>query len=73
MVSRLSAVEQLLEIALQLFRILLRRLAIHSHGPVFAHAPMGFVQPFDVDVMRQRPQSGTGHLLGQLRYLLEFR
>jgi hypothetical protein len=34
---------------------------------------MGFLQPFDVDVMRQRPQSGAGHLLRQLRYLSEFR
>jgi len=42
-VSGLRSVEQLLEIALQLSRILLRRLAIHSHRAVLAHAPIGLV------------------------------
>jgi site-specific DNA recombinase len=71
--ARLRAVQERPKVVLQLLRVLLRTLSVHAPSSVFPGAPVGFAQPFDVDVMGQRRKSNAGHRLRHVRYLFEFR
>ena len=61
--TSLCPAEQRLEVGLQILRILLRRLTIHSRRPALADSPVCLVHPLDVDVMRQRAEWHARHLL----------
>ena len=66
--SRLEAVEQGLEIPLQLLCILRRGLPVHSRRAIFSRALERFPEELDVNVMRQSPERHSRHLPSQCRY-----
>jgi len=72
-VARLCSIQQRLEVLLQIRRVLARGLAIHSRCSILARPPISLVEPFGIDMMRQRAQRRVGHLLRQCRYPLKFR
>ena len=47
-----GAVEEVLEVCLQVDLVFFRGLSVHADGPVLARVAMGCEHPFDVDVMR---------------------
>jgi hypothetical protein len=47
-----GAVEEVLEVGLQVDLVFVRGLSVHADGPVSACMAMGCEHPFDVDVMR---------------------
>ena len=71
--ARLRAVQQRLEVGLQVRRVLFRGLFVHAHGAILARAPVCFLEPVDVDVMGKREERHRRRLLRQLRYALDFR
>jgi EAL domain-containing protein (putative c-di-GMP-specific phosphodiesterase class I) len=72
-IPRLCAVEKRPEIVLQILRVLIRGLTVHSHGSVFAHTSVRLAHPIDIDMVRERLQTDSGLALRQLRYPFEFR
>ncbi len=52
-----GAVEEVLEVGLQVDLVFVRGLSVHADGPVLAGSRMGCEHPFDVDVMRPGSQS----------------
>ena len=48
-----GAVEEVLEVGLQVDLVVVRGLSVHADGPVLACPGIGCEHPFDVDVMRQ--------------------
>ena len=71
--AALGTVQQRLEVALQVRRILRGRLPVNADRPVLAGQPEGFLEPVKVDVMRQRGEGHRGSLPRQCRYPLSFR
>ena len=69
----LGSVQQRLQVALQVRRVVLAGLSVHAHGPVLAGPAVGLVQPVDVDEVGQGRESHLRALLGEFRYPLLFR
>ena len=68
-----GAVEEVLEVGLQVDLIFVRGLSIHADGPVSACPSMGCEHPFHVDVMRQRRECHVAAVPGEFRDPLLFR
>ena len=69
----LGPVQQRPEVALQVRRVVRRRLSVHPHGPVLARAPVRLEQPVDVDVVGERRERRLRRLPRQFRYPLSSR
>ena len=69
----LEAVEQRLEVGLQIRRLLVRRLSVQSHRPVFPRYYISRVKHVPVDVVSQAREHHVRCLSGQLGYPLSFR
>src|SRR5262249_62031718 len=67
----LRAVEERLEVGLQVLRVRCRALSVDAWGAVLPRAAKGLAEPVHVDVMRQRQQADASFLLRQFRYPLE--
>jgi len=68
-----GAVEEVLEVGLQVDLVFLRGLTVHADGTVLACPSMGCEHPFDVDVMRQGRESHSRAIPGEFRDPLLFR
>jgi hypothetical protein len=66
----LGPVQQRPEVALQVLCIVLRRLSVHSHGPVLASESIRLFHPVDVDMVGERRQRRLRRLPRQFRYPL---
>jgi len=71
--SRLRAVEQDLQVPLQILFVLLRGHSIHAHGTILAGAPVRFLQPVHIHQLGQRSERHLWRLFRQLCYPLLFR
>src|ERR1035438_7418247 len=71
--ARFQSIQQILQVLLQIGRILLRRLTIDPHRTVFARALISVPQPLGVEVMLQRRERHRWILCRQLGYPLLFR
>ncbi len=71
--ARLGAIQQRAQVLVQVLRILLRRLPVHPRRAILAGAPVGLLQPGDVDVMRQGGKRHLRGLPGQRGYPLASR
>ena len=71
--ARLEAIQQRLEVQLQVRRVVRRRLAIHADHAVLARPPMRFAQEVYVDEVGERRHHHLRRLPRQFRYPLEFR
>jgi len=71
--SRLHAVQQGVEVPLQVDGVLVCGLVIDADGPVLAGAPVGLPQEVHVDVVREGAERGSDDLPRQCRYPVEFR
>jgi hypothetical protein len=69
----LGAVEEVLEVGLQVGLVFVRGLSVHADGPVPACMAMGCEHPFDVDVMRQVRERHVRAIPGEFRDPLSFR
>ena len=69
----LRAVEQRLEIDLQVRRVRFRALSVDTSRAVLAREPVGFTEKVDVDVMSERPDRHARCALRQFRYSFESR
>src|SRR4029077_14094160 len=67
-----GAVEEVLEVGLQVDLVFVRGLSVHADGSVPACPSMGCEHPFDVDVMRQRRESQIRTVPGEFRDPLLF-
>ena len=68
-----GAVEEVLEVGLQVDLVFVRGLSVHADGPVLACLGMGCEHPFDVDVMRQVRERHVRAVPGEFRDPLLFR
>src|SRR5271156_6493013 len=68
-----GAVEEVLEVGLQVDLVFVRGLSVHADGPVPACSGMGCEHPFDVDVMRQGREPLVRAIPGEFRDPLSFR
>jgi hypothetical protein len=68
-----GAVEEVLEIGLQVDLVFVRGLSVHADGSVSACPSMGCAHPFDVDVMRQVREGQIRAVPGEIRDPLSFR
>src|SRR3954449_12246282 len=68
-----GAVEEVLEVGLQVDLVFVRGLSIHADGPVPACPSMGCEHPVDVDVMRQGREGQIRSVPGECRDPLLFR
>ena len=68
-----GAVEEVLEVGLQVDLVFFRGLSVHADGPVPACPSMGCEHPFDVDVMRQCREGHVRGIPGEFRDPLLFR
>ena len=68
-----GAVEEVLEVGLQVDLVFVRGLSVHADGPVSACPSMGCEHPFHVDVMRQRRECHVTAVPGEFRDPLLFR
>jgi hypothetical protein len=58
--TRLEAIQQVLEIALKVCRIRLRRFAIHANRTILPRPTVGFVEKLLVNVMGERCKHHLG-------------
>src|SRR3990167_376080 len=65
---RLRAFQERPKVPLQVFLVVRRRLAVHSHRAVLARPPISLTQPCQIEVLVQGSQSLLRHLLRQLCY-----
>ena len=71
--TRFKPIDQVLQILLQMGRILLRRLTVDSHRTVLARALIGVPQPLGIEVLVQRRERHRRVRCRQLGYSLLFR
>ena len=69
----LEAVEQGLEVHLQMRCVVVRRLSVQSDGPVLSRSGVRRSEKLHVDVMSQAREHHLRRLSGQLGYPLSFR
>jgi hypothetical protein len=69
----LGSSQQRPELLLQVHRIVLATLSVHTHRPVLARPPIGLSQPVDVDEVGQGRESQPRALSSEFRDPLAFR
>ena len=66
--ARLRAFQERPKVALQVFLVVRRRLAVHAHRAILARPPISLSQPCQIEVLVQGGQSLLRHLFRQLCY-----